>query len=508
MSIVDKNARHVNHAAIHFSKSYPMPKSRPMRIFVILRIGTAEKGATLACALVLLTFPLGSYGHAFVQPYSLPVPFSMYSTAAGVALALSFAAIAVFARPRPDWTPHTAVTTAAVLMSEPDDIGLSQLLSTSLLLLCIASGLVGTKDSSRNINMTMFWIVLVLLVPYVVSVFGDFYRSINPWRGILRIVEFGLNRRFEGYFQYPRGLGYFPALALYIAFICIELFGSLRPFGLSIYLLAYTVIIVGGAILFGRELWLSHAEFFGVQFSLLGRIAPLRRLSRSRPDDGAVPASLSLVLVVLFMLSSTAFDGLHATRNWVLVYWTYIYGPVAGVTPPADKYAAAALFYQVWQWVTLIASPFLYLGVFAFFVWLSKMLGGARGGGSSYLMCTFARSLLPIALVYHVSHYYTLVLWQLPLVVKLLSDPFGLGWNLFGTSNWDVKPWVVDVGTIWHTQVFLIVGGHIWSVVLSHLEAIRQFGKPGAATLSQIPMLVLMVALTTFGLWILSLPLA
>jgi hypothetical protein len=59
---------------------------------------------------------------------------------------------------------------------------------------------------------------------------------------------------------------------------------------------------------------------------------------------------------------------------------------------------------------------------------------------------------------------------------------------------------------VWHTQVALILAGHIVSVYLAHVEALKVFPNPRHAVLSQLPMLVLMVLLTTVGLWILSLP--
>jgi hypothetical protein len=114
---------------------------------------------------------------------------------------------------------------------------------------------------------------------------------------------------------------------------------------------------------------------------------------------------------------------------------------------------------------------------------------------------------LPIALVYHVTHYYTLILTQGVKIVSLLSDPFGWGWNLFGTAGLLRAPILPDLGSIWHTQVGLILFGHIVSVWIAHLEALRLFPTRRAAMWSQLPMLLLMVIFTTFGLWILSQPL-
>jgi hypothetical protein len=44
------------------------------------------------------------------------------------------------------------------------------------------------------------------------------------------------------------------------------------------------------------------------------------------------------------------------------------------------------------------------------------------------------------------------------------------------------------------------------SVYLAHIEALKVFPSRGRAILSQVPLLALMVLLTTLGLWILSLP--
>ena len=114
--------------------------------------------------------------------------------------------------------------------------------------------------------------------------------------------------------------------------------------------------------------------------------------------------------------------------------------------------------------------------------------------------------MLPIALVYNITHYYTLILTQGVKILSLLSDPFGWGWNLFGSAGQFRAPFLPDMGWVWHTQVGLIVLGHIISVYIAHREALRVFDTPRKAALSQLPMLILMMLFTTFGLWILAQP--
>ena len=106
------------------------------------------------------------------------------------------------------------------------------------------------------------------------------------------------------------------------------------------------------------------------------------------------------------------------------------------------------------------------------------------------------------------THYYPTVLSQGVEIVRLISDPFGLGWNVFGTANLAVAPIMVNVALLWKTQVVLIVAGHIIACYLAHTEAIRVFPSTRQATLSQVPLLLLMVIFTTVGLKILSMPFA
>ena len=88
------------------------------------------------------------------------------------------------------------------------------------------------------------------------------------------------------------------------------------------------------------------------------------------------------------------------------------------------------------------------------------------------LVLQFAFAMVPIAFVYHVTHYYTMLLAQGGQIVRLVSDPFGTGWNLLGTARMQIDPFLVDVNVIWHTQVALILLGHIASVYLAHVEAL------------------------------------
>ena len=486
------------------------------------------------CWLALMLFPQAVTAHVFTQPYTLPVPFSIYAYAATGALLLSFVVIGLFSaapslgrfRVRPVPAPRRAVA------SHPwTTVG--RITSVSFLVLCVLTGWFGSQNAFVNLNMTLFWIGFVLGLPYAVALFGDFYAPVNPWKTLTAWVRYATGLSFAGRVRYPAALGYWPALLLYMGFIWIELFAELRPRGLSTALAGYTVVNLAGAYVFGRHVWFRYGEFFGVFLRLIGLMSPRTRLrGADNPAAGQESAAaaaadgqrwrlpfvglldepaphLSLVLFILFMLSSTAFDGLHSTLPWVSLYWKHLYPAIAPWLNPApgQQFLLSTKIYYLWQWLSLLLSPVVYMALFAGFVRLAKAI--TRSPHSSHvLVLRLAMSLVPIAFVYHLTHYYTVFLVQAGQIVRLASDPFGFGWNLFGTAGWTIKPVMLDVGSIWLTQVALILAGHIVSVYLAHVEALRIFGSARQAALSQLPMLGLMMVFTNLGLWILSLPLA
>ena len=405
-------------------------------------------------ALVLLAtawLPTPASAHSFGRLYNLPVPFWLYGFGAAAALVLSFLIVGVFvAAPRSaarEGSRDIGQLRWVEALRRARLVPALQALSVFGLLLCILTGFFGTPDPYRNFNMTFFWVVFVLGFAYLTAIAGDLYAAINPWR----VIAQALARVFPGFtrgrLRYPQALAYWPALGLYMAFIWIELFGRTRPFSLAACLLAYTVINLAGVWLFGSAAWFRYCEFWSVFLRLLGRMSPLEyrpaepdgaasRLRWRAPFSGLLQEraeSLSLVVFVLFMLSSTAFDGLRETVAWFRLLW-YVDGSLvrmAGIPQAVLSDVREVIAYET---LWLLASPFVYLAIYLFFVWLARLVTRSARPVRE-LALDFAYSLLPIALVYNVTHYFTLILTQGVMIVGLLSDPFGWGWNLFGTAD-------------------------------------------------------------------------
>ncbi|MGQ0530564.1 MAG: hypothetical protein ACT4PG_12295 [Panacagrimonas sp.] len=110
-----------------------------------------------------------------------------------------------------------------------------------------------------------------------------------------------------------------------MVFIWVELLAHSGPQGLSLLLLSYTAVNLLGAWLFGRKAWFEYAEFFAVFLRLIAKMSifqwtgdakglgQLRRRQHFNHLLHPHAKHLSLLLFVLFMLSSTAFNGLRET---------------------------------------------------------------------------------------------------------------------------------------------------------------------------------------------------
>jgi len=460
--------------------------------------------------------------HAWSVPYYLPVPLWLYAYAATGALIISFMVLA-FApgHGAPRAAPHPGLCGKG-LRIPAWLLHAGQIAGMAFLALLIVAGLAGTPNPFLNLGMPGFWIWFYLGSMYASAAVGGIYAFTNPFAGVLRIAARYFPGLETGRYRYPRRLAAYPALCVYAALIALELFGAGRPRDVGLFLIGYTVYAIAGAFCFGPKRWLRHCDAFGMLCGLCARLSPfhwrlspggqvivglrnpIAGLARSRPSHTSVVAFLA------FMVASTAYDGLRDTAAWNQFFWRGVYPHVASLFPALGKgYALSGQVLLAWQWLAFAAMGAAYYGLFRFFCALEAAASRSPFGGKRFSL-QFCFALLPIAFFYNVAHYFTLFLDQGRKTIALASDPLGLGWALFPVppvQDAAAQP-LVNVGAIWHAQVFLILAGHLLSVYATHAIAARSRHLAGTAAISQLPLLVLTIVLTVSGLWILSLPLA
>lgn len=443
--------------------------------------------------------------HAFSQEYTLPLPLSIFLYGGAGAIAVSFLIIGLFLNEKKMVSDYKVrdITKFGLVRWLTSSIfrGVLKWFSLLFLLLLIASGIFGTQFSLSNISPIFVWVIFMLGFTYLVALFGNFWPAVNPWKTIGDWVG-----EDKGVLSYPKVLSYWPALILYFLFIWNEIVSGEAsiPRNLSTIILGYSFINVLGSYLFGLRDWFKYGEFFSVFFDLVGRMSPFEarggKILLRPPLVGllAKPAEgFSQVVFILFMLSSTAFDGFQATSSWLsLDLWAYEY--YQGLGDGGER---------LFKTFGLMVSPVVLLGTYLLTIYLSRVATKSKQSFKS-LAFSFAPSLLPIALVYNIAHYFQVLATQGQGIIYLISDPLGQGWNIFGTANYQVDVGILRADTVWYTQVGFIVLGHIAAVYLAHLIALKIFKSQKLALVSQVPMLLLMVGYTLAGLWLLAQPIS
>lgn len=458
-----------------------------------MRLAHTLAGGTGLFALLLT--PTIASGHAFGQQYTLPLPLSLYVVGAGAALIASFAILGLFSCPG----GHARAYVKEDLISENLSRGISTTLSilgVLVFLFALSTAFFGSAEAEENPSLFLFWIGLLLMVTYASAIVSGLWERLDPFRTITRLV---LGKRYKPLFEFPMWLRYLPALVMYLAILWLELLsfgaGSI-PSNIGYALFGYLVLALFGVGLFGSAQWFRYGDFFSVFFGIVERFAPLqlnnRFLTITPPGERSLERADALILLVfiLLMLSSTAFDAVRETQMWF------------------DAMSASAFILQNFELVSivvLIVSPVAFLALYALAISLMCVITGTPPRFFEMLL-RFTFSLIPIVVAYNFAHYFTLILMEGQNFIPMFSDPLARGWDLFGTASYVFNPGIIGAATVWYIQVGTILVGHIVATYIAHRIALKEFATRSHIILGQIPMLVLMIFYTSFGLWILSLP--
>ena len=109
---------------------------------------------------------------------------------------------------------------------------------------------------------------------------------------------------------------------------------------------------------------------------------------------------------------------------------------------------------------------------------------------------------MPIIVGYVVAHYLTFLVHVGQSTLIGMSDPFGTEANWFGTADWTVTYWLAYHPTlVAMTKVLGVVAWHVVAVIAAHDRAVGLLQRDHQIR-GQLPMLVVMVAFTSGGLFL------
>ncbi len=432
--------------------------------------------------------------HGIGGPQDLPIPAGYAFTGAALALLISFAVLGLAWRTprfRGDASGHPLPRWFAGFVDSRITRFVLVLLALVFTAWITMAAVFGSETLVNPTFGAVFALLWVGLVPAAL-LFGRIYRLCNPLRWIHRgIAAAAATDPRAGLRPYPDRWGYWPAAAFLFGFVCLELVDPSTSTSLSAVRLWFAVIaalLVAGAAVFG-DTFFARADPFEVYSSLVARLSPfgrrtdgvlvvrnpLENLDGLRPRPG-------LVAVVAVLFGSTAFDSFKESARWVRFSFHFT-GHVVLLN------TAALLGFCAIVFITFnLASA------------ATGRIGGIDRRGLPDLM---AHSVVPIVVGYIVAHYLSFFVATGLGTLQLLGDPLSRGWTftsfLDGVNKFAIYQHPTALAV---TKVVAIVTGHVLGIVAAHDRAVRLLPKRHVVV-GQLPMLVLMVAYTLTGLFLL-----
>lgn len=170
-----------------------------------------------------------------------------------------------------------------------------------------------------------------------------------------------------------------------------------------------------------------------------------------------------------------------------MIYAGVLLGPWGMVKDAAYNVGTSAWFLYA---VAFLAMIFIVLpGLFSLGLLQSK-----SGLSIKRRFASLSTALIPLGLMFWVAFSLSFVLTNASYIIAALSDPLGLGWNLFGTADAVWQPMLTTL--LAPAQTLALVGGLIWSARTAQKAA-------NEVKVSSLPVITYSFLLTAIMLWLL-----
>ncbi len=438
------------------------------------RIGLVVLGAV--GVVISSAGPVAAHGAGALS--GLPQPRWQFAWAiAAVVVIAFFAAGSLWRRPRLD-----AVADGRPLPGRPVVVAaavLVRVIGLVLYIVVVTAGLFGSEFPAANISPVAVYVAFWVGLPFVSMLLGDLWRVLSPFETLALVGAWARARR-RGQTMAPAVVEdtatHWPAVAAVGGFVWLELayHTPTVPRMLGALALAYGVVVLTFAARRGRG-WLRTGEGFAVLFSLFAALAPF-----SGDGDGGLrvrwplsglarvvirPGTLPVLFVVV---GATVFDGLLRTTFW----------------------ADLALLRVGWGLTAVNTMGLVWsIGVVAMvYLAATRLVAELVAADPDTVSRRFAPVLVPIAASYAVVHYFGALVLEGQGFWFLLSNPYGNGWDLFGTDDGTIDFALVSSATITWVQAAAIVLGGVGAVLVAHDRAIEDH-PPRKALTAQYVML-------------------
>jgi len=442
--------------------------------------------AVAAVALaVLVTGRASAHGGSLAEGVREPltIPTWLFLSTGGAAVGASFL-LASFVTDRSlidaihDWRRSLPVPARRVLVAIVRALGIAGLV------VVIVAGYFGPDEPRANAAILLVWVGWWAGLSMSAYLLGNSWAVLNPWRTVADLLP-SLD------LHYPDRLGAWPSVIGLLGLVFLEVVSPLAENAslLATTVLAYSVVTILGAVVFGPTTWFETVDPPARVFRYYGRVAPFAAdedglrvrlpgmaLSERRLVDGR-----DEVAFVVALLWVTTFDGFVATPAW-----RSLARPLVAVgLPPLAVYMLGLL---------------VGFALFASIYFLAAEL--ARRSAETFLTPAtlaerFAPPLLAIVAGYHLAHYLDYFLGLSPALAQALAAPLATRESILILP---IPGWFGGVA------MASIIVGHLLAIWVAHAAAYDLFPGRLQAIRSQYPFIAVMVVYTMTSLWVISQP--
>jgi len=175
-----------------------------------------------------------------------------------------------------------------------------------------------------------------------------------------------------------------------------------------------------------------------------------------------------------------------------IIYAGVLLGPWGAFKDAAYNVGSGAWFVYAGVFLAVIFG--ILPGFFTLGIALTPRPSPSGRGVGVREFASLSTALIPLGLMFWVAFSLSFVLTNASYILATLSDPLGLGWNLFGTANVAWQPMFTSI--LAPAQTLALVGGLIWSARTTQKAA-------GEVKVSPTPVIVYCFIATSIMLWLL-----
>ena len=431
---------------------------------------------------------------------------------------------------------------------------LLQLPAVLLLVLVVFAGFFGIQNSNKNLATISIWVIWWSLLIISLALFGRIWCLMCPFGAIGDWVQrrtfykkvndtFSLNRKWPAKF---RNLSLAALLFLVITWADFQFNLVNSPLNTAYFIVALLGLIVIISIIFERRSFCRYACPVTGLIGLYSMFAPFELRAKEKETcktckekycisgnengyacpvfeyPGTMEKNSNCILCtecaktchrnnISFNIRSFAGDLFTLTKTrmdealfilmllGVTIFQTLIMiRPWAGFTRDLMIYTGAS--YDSVRFILFITAAVFPVLIYSIAIAISKLLYLKMNFKDLFM--GYAYSIIPLGLMMHLSHNIRHLLEEGTGIISVLSDPFGFGWNLFGTSGYMPAP-LLSSNNILLIQWLLLLIGLGFSVSVGKNISRRLFRGNESA---YIPVLIFVFIFFVFNLWVLGQP--